>query len=166
MRFVFFAEEEKNFVFVSAQKIFSTLGALLSFFSVNLSFNAMRHHLGVQFINDLTIMEYIYHFPLLVYFFYSHFNLDTFSRLISLKFPRWLKKLWMFHRSYKQIFPEFRPFSLARENLVRGKWKFVSFSMKIGKAACFLLAPLKINVDFIFRHLFIHSWFFCVLGFL
>lgn len=29
----------------------------LFFYRVNLSFNAMRHHLGIWFINDLTIME-------------------------------------------------------------------------------------------------------------
>lgn len=39
----------------------------------DLSFNAMRHHLGVQFINDLTIMENIYHFPLLLVFMLKTF---------------------------------------------------------------------------------------------
>lgn len=111
--------------FVSTKK---NVHFLVFFFHANLSFNATRHHLGVRFINDLTIMEWIYHFPLLLW---SQFCW-TFSQLNPLKFPRWLKKMWTLHRSYKQNFPHFRPFSLARENVWGETGKLWVFSRKCG----------------------------------
>lgn len=118
--FVFYLLSHKN-IFQSRRVAF--------LFSVNLSFNAMRHHLGIQFINDLTIMENIYHFLFLFIFFFSHLFFEILLWLNPLKLSRWLKKLWDFCRSYKQNVPHFRPFALARESFVRGKWKTVSYSI-------------------------------------